>query len=44
MIERLANNQNRVRRLADDYLEQSSVDFLDRATRKMQEWFDEIFD
>ena len=44
MIERLANNQNRLRRLADDYLEQSSVDFLDRATRKMQEWFDEIFD
>jgi len=44
MIERLANNQNRLRRLADDYLEQSSIDFIDRASRKMQEWFDEIFD
>ncbi len=44
MIERLANNHNRLRRLADDYLERSSADFLDRASRKMHEWFDEIFD
>ena len=44
MVERLADNQRRLRRLADDYLEKSSADFLDRASRKMQEWFDEIFD
>lgn len=44
MVERLADNKRRLRRLADDYLEKSSTDFLDRASRKMQEWFDEIFD